>query len=146
MATYKWNPTREQRTSLMFSLNHGGSITVEFPDLGDLGIGEEEYLSALHREAAAELDRDEAIAERDDLMLQLNYSQAEVMRLRGEGWIPVGLRLPDMDEDVLVLDERKEVWIGDWSVVYGSTGWSDDECRDIDATHWRPLPEPPEGE
>ena len=60
-------------------------------------------------------------------------------------WIPVSERLPELDQDVLAIVEGDIVtghfyqqWDGE---IYFS---SDDEGAMMVATHWMPLPNPPE--
>lgn len=60
-------------------------------------------------------------------------------------WIPVSERLPELDQDVLAIVEGDIVtghfyqqWDGE---IYFS---SDDEGAMMVATHWMPLPQPPE--
>ena len=59
-------------------------------------------------------------------------------------WIPVSERLPEDTTYVLVKDRFAPVAIG-W---YDGKRWYDTRSEDIEteATHWKPLPTPPEGE
>ena len=72
------------------------------------------------------------------------YLRAEVealkAQLEAQRWIPVGERLPEIEDDVLVFDGT--VNIGS----FDSDGrWYDFEMMSISGvTHWRPLPAPPE--
>jgi len=64
-------------------------------------------------------------------------------------WIPVGERLPEEDEKVLLFalelfyDTQVDCGVysdGEWQIITNG-GW--DSC---DVTHWQPLPKPPENE
>ena len=61
-------------------------------------------------------------------------------------WIPVGERLPDVGENVLVCDARED-YVYIWE-NFGDGLWFGDEIiwETEDITHWMPLPEPPKGE
>ena len=65
-------------------------------------------------------------------------------------WIPVGERLPENYERVLLLDYSEIVRIGykvagidQWSTLDGLYFYGDTYCE---VTHWRPMPQPPEVE
>lgn len=62
-----------------------------------------------------------------------------------EEWIPVGERLPNKFETVLVADV--DDWWGtgcfDGALWYGDNFGIDGDSGIIEATHWRPLPLPP---
>lgn len=72
-------------------------------------------------------------------------------------WIPIEERLPEEDENVLVLigtecsvmrivnRDKTDVWHWDGSYCMMWANWNDTEYADIcDASHWMPLPEPPQ--
>jgi hypothetical protein len=75
-----------------------------------------------------------------DLRLELI---AEARRRFQGRWIPVAEEMPDADMAVLICcpDADEPVWIG----------WTDGELwrttvgKRVEVSHWRPLPEPPEG-
>lgn len=65
----------------------------------------------------------------------------ELSRLKAQTrWIPVAERLPEDDEDVLVLVSG-DVSMGYFNIFRGY--WVDYESDDDNVTHWMPLPEPP---
>ena len=95
--------------------------------------------------------------------------RAELAALREQKrWIPVGERLPEDGEEVIVAlfyEDAFDVWEGDKTAkklenndvivsicAYRHNGkWLMGPREEIDEayakiTHWRPLPEPPEGE
>jgi hypothetical protein len=81
--------------------------------------------------------------------------EKEVERLRGDGWISVKERLPELYEDVLVYGKNfNHRWSNDtepdrfYVARYcGDTcGWTIPGIGGLTITHWRPLPEPPRGE
>ena len=82
----------------------------------------------------------------DELSSYIAALEAEVAALKAERrWIPVGERLPELDQDVLAIVEGDiaighfyEEWGGD---VYFS--WVEVGAMQV-ATHWMPLPELPE--
>jgi hypothetical protein len=81
--------------------------------------------------------RDKARQEISDYIAELEAAQVR--------WIPVSERLPELDQDVLAIVEGDIVtghfyqqWDGE---IYFS---SDDEGAMMVATHWMPLPQPPE--
>ena len=74
------------------------------------------------------------------------YHEYRIAELEAsQRWIPVSERLPELDQDVLAIVEGDIVtghfyqqWDGE---IYFS---SDDEGAMMVATHWMPLPQPPE--
>lgn len=63
------------------------------------------------------------------------------------GWISVKDRLPETDDTVLVCLQRGGYELG----FYSDDSWrslylSYFETKELDVTHWMPLPEPPEEE
>jgi len=93
-----------------------------------------------------------------DSMTVIEELQAEIERLQPK-WIPVSERLPEEDENVLVLidtecsvmrivnRDKTDVWHWDGSYCMMWANWNDTEYADIcDASHWMPLPKPPKKE
>ena len=80
----------------------------------------------------------------------------ETIELTKPQWIPVTERMPDEDDDVLVLigcdcfvmrlvnRDKTDVWHGDGSVYMEWQSFSGSLTADVnDVTHWMPLPELP---
>jgi hypothetical protein len=80
---------------------------------------------------------------------QIKLSERQLQTLRASRWIPVSERLPEEDEDVLVMTAEGKFASGGMHVAsldedgvwYPSHG---DGWEFPDVTHWMPLPEPPE--
>ena len=70
---------------------------------------------------------------------------AETWNTRAPGWIPCSERLPDDNVDVLVYDDCILIARYNSNEEYTS-GWMESfECYPLtNATHWMPLPAPPE--
>jgi hypothetical protein len=69
---------------------------------------------------------------------------AELLRRReADRWIPVSKRLPETNENVLVISKKGSQWV---AAIDKELGWMDniEGYIDNDITHWRNLPEPPE--
>jgi hypothetical protein len=67
------------------------------------------------------------------------------------GWISVKDRLPEinnrMSEDVLMLDEYKQMSVKPFEIVHNKivVDWGEAGIRPLsEFTHWMPLPKPPE--
>jgi hypothetical protein len=80
---------------------------------------------------------------------EIDQLRAEVERLReAQRWIPVGERLPEKDKPILLIEVDYGVNIGKrWDEKY-YFGYNEDGIGSMwgEATHWMPLPEPPEGD
>jgi hypothetical protein len=58
-------------------------------------------------------------------------------------WISVKDRLPEQDEEVLVVDSRGDVALQSHDDCWG---WEIAGCLPLlEPTHWMPLPDPPQG-
>jgi hypothetical protein len=95
---------------------------------------------------------------RHDRVQDFEVAEAQALaKLREERrWIPVGERLPESKEKVLVYGGRTEIWINGTKQPMPSIhtgylrglgdGWFSWDHHDYicDVTHWMPLPESPE--
>lgn len=100
-----------------------------------------------------EKDASEMIAARDAKIAELAAElEAERQKTRAlsealsdaNRWIPVGERLPESHEARCFYCDPYEIGLCSFS---RGLFWPDDAngCFDTMVTHWRPLPEPPEG-
>ena len=75
-----------------------------------------------------------------------------LISVKGQSWIPVTERLPELRHAVLVYapymqNQFMAYWTGNEWRNWGPDDWADrvfPKCHEI--THWMPLPEPPKGE
>lgn len=92
---------------------------------------------------------EELLAERDEINAD-SWKRAYEVEHDEHRWIPVTERLPEVHENVLVIDKAHDIGIGSLEPLWDGTVWVvpfadvDDEFCMI--THWMPLPEPPESE
>ena len=75
---------------------------------------------------------------------EIKLMATELLRRReADRWIPVGEKLPEFNENVLVISKKGSQWV---AAIDKELGWMDniEGYIDNDITHWRNLPEPPE--
>ena len=71
--------------------------------------------------------------------------QARIAELEAaQRWIPVSERLPELDQDVLAAVEGDIVTGHFYQQFDGEIYFDSEEDAMLIATHWMPLPEPPE--
>lgn len=114
--------------------------------MNELGTqGDKYFLDGIEVEPYVIID---AVARRSEKRARrIKKLKARIAELEEERrWIPVGERLPELDQDVLaIVDDR--IVVGNFYEdtehgVYFSSG---DDCMNV-ATHWMPLPKFPEVE
>ena len=70
-----------------------------------------------------------------DMEAQLSKSQ----------WVSVEDRLPENENEHLVSDDEKEIWLAVYTDTYDIMNWYDMSAAPVrNVTHWMPLPEPPQ--
>lgn len=79
----------------------------------------------------------------DDLARIVEMCKERALRLSDSPqWIPVGVRLPEMDINVLVVTPSQMMWT---ACLHGDEWYppGDDMSIEVEPTHWMPLPEAP---
>lgn len=102
----------------------------------------EKVLNVLALSEKYDLDCSLKPADCTRLMNFIDALQTRIDDLETQRWIPVSEKLPEVDQDVLVFDQRGDITI-DYLVALNREGVAYYTNSDDGAVCWMPLPEPP---